>query len=217
MRRHPTLSEVIASEDSGDPVLPVEWARGAAAQVLRWVWMAFDALRPRLSSVDFRRPLEQLERDLVQLHFRALQKVWAHETHGYSSLGPHHEWPEFESRSSAQARPPAYDLAFVDQTHLRWAWPLEAKVLRTAHSLSEYMGDVRDKFEAGIAAPLSGEGGMIGYLLSGNADDVFVRLEEVYRLRFVPVPEGSGHPQRTTEHVRASAPILRLHHLVMRC
>lgn len=215
MRRHQTLSEVLAPNDTVDPALPIEWARGATTQILRWVWLAFDALHARLLPVDFAVPLEQLERDLVRLHYQNLLEVWRRETQGFPSIQPHHEWPEMESRKSAQAKPPAYDLAFVDITHSRWVWPLEAKVLDTPHTLSDYMGDVNHKFVAGIAAPLCGDGGMIGYLLSGQADDVFTRLEENYQLRLTPMSEPAGRPQRRSEHSRATAPTLRLHHLVM--
>lgn len=213
MTRHQTLSELLAPDDTIDAALPVEWASGATAQILRWVWLAFDALHARLPQVSFSQPLEQLERDLVRLHYLDIQEVWTRDTQGYSSIRPQHEWPEMESRKPPPAMPPSYDLAFVDSTHIRWVWPLEAKVLSTPHALSEYMGDINNKFIPGVAAPLCGEGGMIGYLLSGQADEVFTRLEERYQLKFDLAL--TGRPQRSSQHSRSTAPKLRLHHLVM--
>ena len=66
-----------------------------------------------------------------------------------------------DSRSTAQAKPPANDLAFVSIDNQNWAWAIEAKVLRSAGSLAEYLKDVNDKFVNGIASPFIGDGGMI--------------------------------------------------------
>src|SRR5438132_1118940 len=81
--------------------------------------------------------------------------------------------PELLSRSSARAKPPAYDLSFSHVEHDLWQWPIEAKVVLTPKALGEYLRDVQDKFIAGIAAPMIGEGAMIGYLLSGDDNEFF--------------------------------------------
>jgi hypothetical protein len=134
--------------------------------MLDWVWRAFDRLRTEhIGRVDMTKPLEQLERDLTDLHFGEIQQIWAQDTGGTSAFYPDHEIPEFESRHSAKAQPPAYDLGFVLRDNPRCIWPIEAKVVRKASILGAYLADVRDKFMAGIAAPFVGEAGMIGYLL----------------------------------------------------
>lgn len=216
-RRH-TFSKIAFAGDTTNPDLPVEWARDVTIQVLGWMWQAFDQFRREyLTRVDFRQPLDQLERDLARHHFVDLQQVFHFATDGFSSLIPASEWPEMESLSTPQAKPPAYDFAFVHVEHRRWAWPIEAKVLQTPGSLHEYVSDVRDKFETGVAAPLVGEGGMIAYLLSGTVEAVFTNLQERLSTSLAVVPEFITRPHRASNHARATAPTVRLHHMVMAC
>ncbi len=218
MARRPTFSELAWPDGPDDAELPVQWARGVATQILAWTWRAFDTFRSeQLSRIDLTQPLEQLERDLVRHHFVEIQLVFAAETDGYASFVPHHEWPELESRSSAQAKPPAYDLAFVSVTNERWAWPLEAKVVPSPNALAEYLKDVNDKFVAGIASPLIGEGGMLGYLLCSDGAAVFRNLEERLGQTLKQVPDLEQRFHRTSHHPRAKAPELRLHHMLMVC
>jgi len=218
MIRRPTFSDLAWPEDPADADLPQQWAQSVTIQVLDWTWRAFDQLHGnRLSHVDLRQPLEQLERDLTRNHFIEIQALFRAETDGFSTLIPVHEWPEMETRSSPPARPRAYDLGFVHLGHRRWAWPIEAKVLSTPASLHDYLADVRDKFECGVAAPLVGEGGMIGYLLSGQPDACFACLEKGLSCPLVVVPEFASRPHRASSHDRTQAPSLRLHHMVMPC
>ena len=194
-----------------------EWADAVAMQVLDWTWQAFDSLRSSvLSRIDFRQPLDQLERDLTAHHFREIQRVWAQQTEGYSALSPHHEWPEMASRSPAPAKPPAYDIAFVWSDNPRVAWTIEAKVVPTTGTLAQYLGDTA-KFASGTAAPLVTEGAQVAYLLSGVADVFFSNLSTALSLRLDSVTEFVNRPHRSSMHMRASAPDLRLHHMAMLC
>jgi hypothetical protein len=178
MTRRAAFREQVWPEDQAFKELALAWTESMSVQILDWVWRAFDALlRGPMAHVDLTKPLEQLERDLTHLHFTEIQRLWARETDGFSTLSPGHEIPEFESRHSAQAKPPAYDLGFVLDANRRIVWPIEAKVVRKASVLSAYLGDVRDKFVAGIAAPFVNQAGMIGYLLTGEAREVFTNLE----------------------------------------
>jgi hypothetical protein len=218
MSRRSTFSELAFAGDMQDPNLPVEWARGVAIQILNWMWQAFDRLRIGvLWRVDLTQPLDQLERDLTRNHFMELQAVFQIATAGYASFYPEREWDEMETLSSSQAKPPAYDFAFVHYEHRRWAWPIEAKVLLTPATLHAYMGDVREKFEAGVAAPIVGEGGMIAYLLSDTADAVFENLQTQLGQTLAIVPEFTDRPHRVSNHPRVSYPPLRLHHMMMVC
>lgn len=124
-----------------------------------------------------------------------------------------------ESLSSSQAKPPAYDFAFVHIEHRRWAWPIETKVLPTPGTLSEYVNEIHAKFVGGVAAPLVGEAGMIAYLRSGSADTFFVNLENRLAVALEVVAEFPNRPHRTSTHSRSrpTAPTLRLHHMVMAC
>lgn len=203
-------------DEPADADLPVHWARDVAVQVLDWVWRGYDQTRDKhLSRVELTQPPEQLERNLTFLHFGEIQEIWARETEGFSSLRPGHEIPELESRSSPSAKPPAYDLGFTHTENQRWIWPVEAKVLPTSTALAEYLDDVRGKFGAGIAGPFVGEGGMIGYLLHGLPNDVFDKLARELGQLLLPVSEFSARQHRSTQHNRADAPSLRLHHLIM--
>jgi hypothetical protein len=78
------------------------WAEDVSAQVIDWTWRGFDQLRDEhLSQVDFNQPLEQVERDLTSKHFMCINQLWAMETGGFSSISPHHEYPENETRPPA--------------------------------------------------------------------------------------------------------------------
>ena len=219
MTRRPTPSELLWPDDSADADLPVTWASSVTTQVLEWTWRAFDSLRQNhLVRIDLNsQPLEQVERDLVANHYVEIQKVFAAETDGYATFVPVHEWPEMETRTTAPAKPPAYDLAFVSSDNPRWAWPIEAKVVSSTGALAEYLKDVNDKFVAGVAAPLVGEGAMIGYLLVTDTATVFANLEKRLNQTLVIVPEFVGRPHRVSRHTRATAPDLCLHHLLMAC
>lgn len=215
MSRHLTISEFVWPLDEEDADLPLEWARGVAEQVLSWVWRGYDQLSPKLNGVDFSQPLEQVERNLAELHFYEIQTLWAREG-GYSSVHPGHEISEFLSRSEPRARPPAYDLCFTHVVNANWKWPVEAKVLQGQHAVAEYLKDVRGKFVAGIAAPLVGEGAMVGYLLKGAEQRVFEKLTEELGQELLVVASFAARAHRTSLHSRESAPQLRIHHLVMR-
>lgn len=201
--------------DTADADLPIYWARSVAIQALGWVWKGYDVLRGNLSAIDLTQPLEQLERNLTELHFHEIQRCWARETNGFSSIQPGHELPELLSRSAPPAKPPAYDLGFVHAENRLWKFPIEAKVLPTDRSLSEYLKDVRGKFAAGIAAPIVGEGGMIGYLLRGREATVFAGVESVLGQTLNTLADFSLRPHKTTRHERNEYPALRLHHMIM--
>ncbi|HEY2294987.1 MAG TPA: hypothetical protein VGM86_30145 [Thermoanaerobaculia bacterium] len=218
MKLRRTLSALTFPTDTAYRDLPVEWAKGVAVQILGWMWLSFDRLKANhLAGVDIGQPIDQLERGLTFHHFIDLQVLVREQTEGFSSLIPVHECEEFESLSSGGARPPSYDFGFVHVEHRRWIWPIEAKVLPTPGLLHDYLGDVRNKFESGVAAPLVGEGGMIAYLLSGSTDAVFLNLQEHLASRLETVHEYEGRPHRTSFHMRSTAPALRLHHMVMVC
>ncbi len=218
MTRRRTFSDIAFAADTDNAELPVEWARGVATQVLGWTWQAFDQLREsHFQGVDFSQPLSQLERDLARHHFIDIQRVFHAETDGFCSFVPTSEWPEMETLSSDQAKPPAYDFAFVHIEHRRWAWPIEAKVLPTPGTMSEYVNEIHTKFVGGVAAPLVGEAGMIAYLLSGSVDTFFVNLEDRLEIALELVAEFPNRRHRTSKHSRPTAPTLRLHHMVMAC
>ena len=224
MTRRAAFREEAWPDDPAFADLALEWSHSAATQMLEWVWRGFDQLRDeQLARVDLTEPLEQLERDLTQLHSEEIQHVWAQDTGGISAISPGHEIPEFDSRYSAKAQPPAYDLGFVLRDNRRCIWPVEAKVVRNAGNLHAYIGDVRDKFIGGIAAPFVGEAAMIAYLLAGSAREVFTGLER-HLSQPLNHPAAFGErDHRTSFHTRGRSafgrdlPDLLLHHLIMKC
>lgn len=193
----------------------VEWATGIAVQALDWTWRAYDTLcLSVLVRVDFNQPLDQLERDLTRNHFAEIQDLWARETNGESSIEPHSEYPELETRAPAPAKPPAYDIAFVWRANRRIALPIEAKVVKTPAALADYLGDT-DKFASGIAAPMINQGGQIAYLLKGAAPEFFSALNARLSNRLEAVSEFLHRPHQASQHTRTNHPAIRLHHLVM--
>jgi hypothetical protein len=219
MTQRESLSEMVWPDDPEDAQTPVKWAESMAVQVLDWAWRGFDAVYAKyLSSIELSLPPpEQFERDLGERHFSEILLLWKRETDGFPSLLPIPESPELENRSSASAKPLAYDFCFVHIENQRWKWPLEAKVLLTSKRTSEYLEDVRRKFMTGKAAPFVGEGGMIGYLLSGSAEEAFAKIGEELQQELLIVEEFSARSHRASQHARTTAPRLRLHHMIMNC
>lgn len=224
MTRRFSFRELFWPDEPEFSEIGLAWADGAADRILDWTWRAFDELYANsIAQVNLNKPLDQLERDLTGLHFAEIQRLWAQETGGHSAFYPGHEIHEFESRSSAQAQPPTYDLGFVLYQNPRVIWPIEAKVVGKPTILAAYLGDVRGKFAAGIAAPFVGQAGMIGYLLTGSAHEVFAGLAVGLGQTLGLVPAFCTRGHRTSFHVRGSSPFgrdlpdLLLHHLIMNC
>lgn len=220
MSRRQSLGEILWPDDDDSRRQAIAWATTIVEQALDLVWRAFDRMmanelkgRPDLVA---QKP-EQLERELTQWHFDWLNREWARETCGYSSFGPIHEAHEHESRAGGKAAPPSNDLAFIHIVNKRWKLPVEAKLLWSDGDLREYVGDVRTKYLKGVAAPLVGECGMIGYLLRGTVDEVFKGIEKELANELGRVPCFADRPHRTTVHGRETAPTLRIHHMVMSC
>lgn len=213
----PTASELRWPMDDESRQQAKEWAAGVSIQVLDWTWRAFDTLRANvLSRVDMSQRLEQLERDLTSKHFIEIQRIFSAETNGFSSIIPHHEFPENESAPGGSGKPPASDLSFIWYDNQRVSWPFEAKVVPTPGTLAEYLGDTR-KFTDGIAAPLVGEGAQIAYLLTGRTDDFFQNLRARLPFLLQPPHQFFERAHCISSHVRANAPHLELHHMAMLC
>ena len=213
----PTFSELAWPMDEASRQQAEEWAAGVRIQVLDWTWRGFDAMKVNLlSRVDLSQPLEQLERDLTSHHFRQIQRLWKLETDGYAAFAPQPEWPEMATRSSAPAKPPAYDIAFVWNDNPRVAWPIEAKVVPTSGTLAPYLGDTK-KFTDGIAAPFVGEGAQLAYLLAGTTDEFFKNLNNQLAIPLRCLQQFSARPHHVSSHARTGCPNLELHHMAMLC
>jgi hypothetical protein len=211
-----TFNSLAFPTDADNRNLPVEWAAGASRQILDVAWKSFERLKSnRLCHIDLTQKIEQLERAITQSHYLEIHAVLNERDNGFSSFVPVHEFDEFESLTSAGAKPPSNDIGFVHISHYRWVWPIEAKIVPTVNTLAEYLTDV-EKFRDGIAAPLVGEGAVIGYLLTGQPVDFFANLIK----KLSPLQDVDGFPSdrhRCSMHSRSPAPNLRLHHLAMSC
>ena len=213
----PTLSEMAWPMDDESRRQAEDWADGVSSQVLDWTWRAFDALRANvLSRVNMSQPLEQLERDLTSKHFIEIQRLFGAETDGFSSIVPHHEFPENESRPGGSGKPPASDISFIWYDNQRVSWPIEAKIVPTPGTLAAYLADTQ-KFIDGIVAPFSGVGAQIAYLLTGKTDDFFHNLSLRLPVPLQAVTEFSTRAHRVSFHARTNFPDLHLHHMPMRC
>lgn len=218
MSRRKSLGEIVLPNDEESRRLAIEWSGAVVEQVLDLVWRGFDLiasheLKDGIGLAELHP--EQLERELTQWHFLAIQRIWKVETNGFPSFQPIHEPHEFETRKGGNAMPPSCDIGFIHSDNRRWQLPVEAKVLWSSKALSEYLEDVTVKYAAGVAAPLVGECGMVGYLLKGTADEVFAGLASRLGQSLERVVRFADRAHKTTVHVRATAPMLRVHHMVM--
>jgi hypothetical protein len=151
---------------SADPLFIAQacnWMRRPAAVLLRMIWSAYDAMlfdRPFIDGRD-------LERSITQLLEPRIRNSMSGDEPFYIQHGPF----ERETMAKPPAQPPAYDLAFVLRADERVMWPLEAKVLETPNQLASYHRDIQQEFLTCRYAPFSMSGAMLGYLLSGTAED----------------------------------------------
>lgn len=84
---------------------------------------------------------------------------------------------EIERRKASPGQSPQYDIAFVLNENPRVMWPLEAKTLKTDGAVADYVDDVQTQLLTCRYAPFSSEGGILGYLLSGEPVEVFDNIE----------------------------------------
>lgn len=162
--------------------------------------------------------ITELERSITQeLYFEI--RIVLRTIEGFGSYEVIHEPWELSSLKGTTGRPKQPDLAFVFLEDRRISWPLDAKILNTDGDVAEYIKEVNENFLSCIYAPYSSEGGMIGYLLSGNVDTAFTNISSKsgYPLmRYAPFPNRN---HRTSTHHRSAPDCLqphqfRCHHLL---
>jgi hypothetical protein len=161
-----------------DAILPQindanHWSLKQSRQFIHLVWKGFDLLLKDFPDIDFSEVEEQIERDITQFLERRIKRAMT----GDEPFDVQHEVDEMETRESAPAMPPRYDIAFILMENERLMFPFEAKVLKTDGQIGEYVKDINRNYLRCKYAPFSHAGGMIGYLLSGYASKVFQNLE----------------------------------------
>ncbi len=92
-----------------------------------------------------------------------------------------HSPSEFESQKTKKAKPPEYDMGFISREKhdgIRIVWPLEAKRLKDANDLKDYVKTINDRFLTSTYAPFLASGAMVGYLFRGLPLDVLQNLSK---------------------------------------
>lgn len=183
------------------------------------VWDAWDQVRSDiLQHVDLSLADDQLERALNARLETAMQDRLSRA----EPFSVQHESYEWETRKGDGARPPQYDIAFQLRSQPRIMWPVEAKVLKTAKQIAEYVKDIDEAFMKCIYAPFTGEGAMLGYLCSGTVQAAFSAIANHYGQRdLAEHPLFPKRPHRQSDHIR-TVPAgkqypekLKCHHMLM--
>lgn len=222
MLRRRTISE-LRFLDRPKLAVADHWSRDFSTNLLKHVWRGYDLLhREVLSQIDCSQAEDDLERNITELLEPRIRLGMSGDEPFYVQHGPF----ERETRAPAPAQPPQYDIAFILHDNPRFMWPLEAKVLRTDSegSITQYARDVNKEFLTCRYAPFSKEGAMLGYLLSGDLNEVFRSIEKRVPCKLTHHPEFQRRQHKTSDHTRKIPPgkesvyplEFRCHHLIMR-
>ncbi|MER2197162.1 hypothetical protein ABS771_20040 [Methylobacterium brachiatum] len=181
--------------------------------MLQLVWQGFDLLDRMRPAFDGR----DLERHITERLESSIQDTMTEEEPYTVQHGPY----ERETMLPPPAQPPQYDIAFVFRGDPRIMWPLEAKVLATPGALAAYVGDVNNQFLTCRYAPFSSSGAMLGYLLTGEAADVFFNLTNRHHITLEISENNLQRAERYSDHRRTVPPgkfypeIFRCHHVIL--
>jgi hypothetical protein len=174
--------------------LASSWCNDQSTLLLGFVWQAYDLMRHEAPFIDPR----DLERNITQLLEPRIHHVMSGDEPFYIQHLPF----ERETMKKPPAQPPQYDLAFVISADERIMWPLEAKVLKTDGTVAKYIADVKKEFLKCRYAPFSGEGAMLGYLLSGTPAVVFKNISKKIPCNLEAHPCFPARPQKLSHHIR---------------
>ena len=169
-----------------------------------------------LSQINSDEAKEQKERSITQSLERRIRKNMT----GDEPFDVQHEVYEWESYQ--KVRPPQYDIAFYLISDGMIMWPLEAKVLETDGAVGDYIKEINDNFMTCRYSPFSSEGGMLGYLLSGDPDKAFTNIAKKVPCTLNDHPDFPDRDHKTSDHQRIvppgkSYPIdFRCHHLLFK-
>ncbi|MBI3775501.1 MAG: hypothetical protein HY273_08105 [Gammaproteobacteria bacterium] len=170
------------------------WCKDQSENMLGLIWRGYDQMQSDKPIVDGR----DLERSITQLLEPRIARAMSGDEPFYVQHGPF----ERATMQPPPAQPPQNDIAFKLWADERIMWPMEAKVLETSGAVSEYIKDIHEQFLACRYAPFSGEGAMLGYLLSGTADDAFQNISKKTPCGLEDHPAFSSRPQKLSSHTR---------------
>jgi len=218
LRSRRTIGEARWPNDGEFVALAKAWQPDAVTRLLGFVWRACDLLREEvLSQIDCTQADRDLERSVTQYLEPRIRKVSPDESPFYVQHGPH----EFETAKRPPAQPPLPDIAFVLWANERVTWPLEAKTLRTDEAVDEFVSEIRNNFLTCRYAPFSSEGGMLGYLVTGNPASAFDNIAAKIPGELRTHPDFTDRDHRTSDHVRSPPPgkgypsDFRCHHMIL--
>ncbi len=219
--RAPSLHEALFPVDLPEFAAIAElWPEDVVNEMLGLVWDAFDQMKAQhFQGFDFTQPLEQLERSLTSLHVQEITLLWKARQDGFQSFMPQHEPWEFRNRTKAGAMPPSIDIGFVMIEKRAMIWNVEAKVLEQPSDLSRYLSDLTEKYLSGKGSALSDAAALVGYLRTGDPDDVFPYLQRHIQQVLKPSTNFPNRSHRITHHQRVVAENdesrFTCHHLIL--
>lgn len=218
MYRRLTIGEARWPEAPEFSTVAACWNRNASTVMLGFVWRGYELLcTDVLCQIDAALADEQLERSITQFLTPKIRSCMT----SFEPFDIEQGVYEYETRVSASAQPPLYDLAFVLKSNPRIMWPLEAKVLRIDGDVGRYMNEITGNFLTCRYAPFSGEGAMLGYLLAGDPARAFENIVIKAPCTLEDHPDFASHAHKISDHNRSVPagkpyPInFRCHHLIM--
>ncbi len=208
-KRYPNTSDFVE--------LAKAWNPDAISILIRLVWEGYDLLVSKfLSQINFDGNEEQLERSVTQALVVKIHQVKT----GDEPFSVLQEVYEIESYQ--MLRPPQYDIAFILYENDRIIWPLEAKVLKTDGEVGDYIKEINENFITCRYAPFSSQGGMLGYLFSGDPKKAFTNIETKAPCTLNDHPDFPTRDHKTSDHQRVVPsgklyPVnFRCHHLLLK-
>ena len=219
IRRRQTISELRWPETDEFMAISKEWCETASINILTFVWKGYDLLvKEVFSQIDCTQAEDDIERDITQLLEPEIRSVMTGDEPYYVQHGSYEE----ETRQPAPAQSPQYDIAFILRAKRRIIWPLEAKVLKTDGAVGEYIKEINENFITCRYAPFSYEGGMLGYLFSGDPNKAFTNIAKKVPCTLNDHPDFLTRDHKTSDHQRVvpsgkSYPAeFRCHHLLLK-
>jgi hypothetical protein len=186
--------------NTGDFVeLAQAWNPDAISILIRLVWEGYDRLVTEfLSQINCDGTEEQLERSITQTLAWRIRRGMT----GDEPFEVQQEVSEFKTSKSAQAQPPQYDIAFILIADEKMILPFEAKVLKSDVDVTEYVKEINNNFMTCRYAPFSSEGGMLGYLFSGDSNKAFTNIEIKVPCILDAHPHFPDRDHKTSNHRR---------------
>jgi hypothetical protein len=192
--------------------LAAQWGQSAATRFLRIVWASLARFSEDLT---FGPDADNLERRINEKIYDGICAEIDFEP--FKATYPLHEPYEFNAQST---RPPQPDFAFVIRGKPHLKWPIEGKVLPTSGQVGEYVKEI-ENFTRSRYGRFSTEGALLGYLISGVAEDALAEIADRLRLQLESHPDFADLAHRTSEHLREDGAAdadgqqrIRIHHLI---